>query len=447
MLKKLSVLLSLLMVILAATPVAFAQDEVILRYPITPDPEHLNPFTATTIAIGTINRNIYEGLARIDPNTAEPSPLLAEKWEVSDDFLTYTVTLRQGVLFHDVEGIEWENGDREMKAEDWVWSAHIYASPDENISKHPETMDDVVGVEEFRNGEADTISGIEVVDDYTFKVTLKAPNRLFFTVGAGSISVVPREAYEQLEDFSNRPVGTGPFMFVEWLKDDHITLTANPEYWQEGLPKVDGVRFINVADANTELLMYRQDELDFLFHFPTGQFAAVREEFADEYHEMPGLNLRYFGFKMNQGFFAENPLVRKAFAHAFNRELVWDELMEGIRYPATLGVLPPAMPASTPETIYEYNLEKAAQLLEEAGFPNGEGIPPIDLYVFAAAKDELSLPVFQEDLRTLGVTLNIVVEDAATYWDHIGQDDVLMFLSGWSAGVADPSDTLNYWVS
>ena len=424
---------------------AVAQDEVILRYPITPDPEHLNPFTATTIAIGTINRNIYEGLAQIDMETGEALPNLAESWEVSDDKLTYTIHLRHGVLFHDVEGVVYENNDREFHADDWVWAAHIANSADETISQHPEAMEGVVGWEAHRNGEADTIEGIVAPDDYTIQVTLEEPNRLFFTAGPGTISVVSPEAYEQLgEDFNNHPVGTGPFNFVEWLRDDHITLVANNEYWNEGYPKVDGVEFINVPDANTELLLYRQGDLDFLFNMPSGQRAAVKEEFPNDLREMPGLNVRYFGFKMEQGFFFENPLVRQAFAHAFNRELVWNELMEGARFPALLGVLPPSMPASTPSIIYEYNLDKAAELLAEAGFPNGEGIPEITLYVFATARDELSFPVLQQDLATLGVTLNIEIEDNSTYWDHIGEDDVIFFLSGWSAGIPDPSDVLNF---
>src|SRR5690606_17757637 len=114
---------------------------------------------------------------------------------------------------------------------------------------------------------------------------------------------------------------------------------------------------------NTALLQYRNGELDFLLSFPAGQRDAVMEEFADHVNEIPGLNVRYFGFKMDTGFFSDKPLVRKAFNYAFNRELVWNELMEGARFPATLGVLPPEMPASTPATIYTYDVERAAALL------------------------------------------------------------------------------------
>jgi ABC-type transport system substrate-binding protein len=440
--KVLFVLVLTLLAVLALP--TFAQDDaVVLRYPISPDPEHLNPFTATTIAIGTVMNNIYEGLFRLDQETGEPVPNLAESYTVSDDQLVYTFNLRQGVLFHDVSWVEYENGDREFKADDWVWAAELSQNADETISAHPEWVESVVGAAEFNAGEAESISGIEALDDYTIRVTLTEPNRLFLlTLG---VPAVPREAYEQLgENFGTQPVGTGPFQFVEWQRDSFVMLEANRDYWMAGFPKVDGVRFINVPDANTALLQYRAGELDFLFGFPTGQRAATIAEFQDEYFERPGLNVRYFGFKMDQGFFAENPLVRQAFAHAFDRELVWNELMEGARFPATLGYLPPSMPASTPASIYNYDMERAAELLVEAGFPGGEGIPPLQLYVFSGARDELSLPVLQESLAQLGVELEIIVEDASTYWDHIGEDDVLFFLSGWSAGVNDPSDVFNF---
>lgn len=442
--KKLTLLLIALLLMGLLAPLTSAQDEVILHYPIGVDPEHLNPFTATTIAISVVNNNIYEGLTSLDLATAEPQPALAESWEISEDLLTYTFNLRQGVLYHDVAGVEWD-GDREVKAEDFVFSAHVYNTDDETVSQHPEIMDGVLGAEAHRAGEAETIEGIQAIDDYTLAITLEQPNRLFFSLGPGGLIPMPQEAYEQLGDELNtNPVGTGPFQFVEWLRDDTLTLAANDEYWNPELPLVDGIEFINVPEENTALGMYRNGELDFLFSFPSGQRQSVIDEFGDHFNEIPGLNVRYFGFKMDTGFFSDKPLVRQAFNYAFNRELVWNELMEGARFPADLGVLPPSMPASTPSTIYSYDPERAAQLLEEAGYPGGEGIPEITLYVFSSAADELSLPVLQQDLAELGVTINIEAEDSATYWTHIGEDDVEIFLSGWSAGIPDPSDVLNF---
>lgn len=473
-------LVSLLLTLLALGSLAVAQDEpVVLRYPISAEPEHLNPFLADTIAIGTVTRNIFEGLARYDPPTNSVVPALAESWTVSDDGLTYTFNLRKGVLFHEMPGVEYAEGEREVTADDILWNYLTALNGDEDVSIHAGELDMIAGAVEYTEAtspveitpeaasaeatpevmdvDPSTVpapSGLRVVDDYTFEITLNAPDRLFLI--NGMISIVSPQAYEQLGDaIMNTPVGTGPFRFVEWLRQDRVVLEANPDYWQEGLPKVDGIRFINYGDANTALLDYRENNLDFLFSFPTGQRGAVIEEFADEYNEMPGLHLRYFGFKMSTGFMAENPLVRQAFNYALNRELIWNELEEGARFPADKGMLPPSMIASTPATIYTYDPVKADQLLDEAGFPNEDqndpssprpGLPEFDLYVLASLKDELSIPVWQEDLRQLGVTLNIVVEDGATYWDHIVEDDVLLFINGWAAGINDPADVFDFLI-
>ncbi len=439
---KFLLLVMALTLLVGVIPAGAQEEAAVLRVPMNPDPEHLNPFTGTTIAISNILNQVYEGLIGLDANTGEFTPKLAESWDVSEDGLTYTFHLRQGVLFHEAEGVEFEDGDREFKADDWVAAANYAATNDESISAHPEWLESVVGYTEKFEGTAETISGITVVDDYTIEVQLTEPNRLFLTTLG--VPGIPQEVVASMDDFLTTPVGTGPFQFVEWQRDSFLELAANPDYWQEGKPLLAGIRYINVPDDNTALLQYRQNELDLLYSLPTGQRAALIEEFANEYSEEPGYNIRYFGFKMDTGFFADQPLVRQAFAHAFNRELVWDELMEGARFPATLGYLSPMMAASTPANIYEYNPERAAELLAEAGFPGGEGLPEFDLYVFASAAEELSLPVLQEDLRQLGVTINIVAEDSSTYWDHIGQDDVEMFLSGWGAGLNDPSDVFNY---
>ena len=431
----------ILVLTLLAMPAA-AQEGNELRIPMFPDPEHLNPFTSTTVAISNVNNNIYEGLLGLDNPTGEYIPRLAESYTLSDDNLSYTFNLRQGVMFHDTGTVEFADGNREFTSEDFICAAEHSVNEDETVSAHPEWLESVVGYDEFLAGEADSISGLSAPDAYTINMTLKAPNVLFLTTLG--VPGIPCEVVADMESYINSPVGTGPFQFVEWQRDSFLQLAANPDYYQEGKPGVDGVRFINVPDENTALLQYREGDLDFLFGLPTGQRNEVITEFADEYNELEGYNVRYFGFKMDQGFFAENPLVRQAFAHAFNRDLVWNDLMEGARFPANAGDLPPAMSTETEATLYPYDMARAAELLVEAGFPEGDGIPEIDLWVFSSAAQELSLPVLQQDLATLGVTLNINVEDASTYWDHIGEDDVIMFLSGWSAGLPDASDVLNY---
>ena len=419
---------------------ASGQAQGTLNYPIDSDPDILDPWRTTTVASRRILDNIYEGLTTFDPETAEVVPELAESWEISEDALTYTFKLRPGVLFQEAEGVSYKA--REMTADDVVWSWTRYLTEDTEVSEHPEYLIDVAGAQAYLDGEAQTVSGLKVIDDLTLEVTLAQPSHRFLA-NLVSAYVVPQEALDGLGDrLSNRPVGTGPFVFERWNRDDQLVLGKNPDYWEEGLPHLDQVRFLNVPEASTGLLQYREDELDLLLDIPTPEIKNVQDEFADEYYEKPGLNVRYWGFKMDVEPFGSNLKLRQAFNYAVDRNLIWDVLMEGQRRPADAGVLPPEMPAADVEG-YSYDLERAKTLLAEAGYPNGEGLEPITLYYFASADDAPQV-AFQDMMSQLGVQIELQKEDSATYWSHIGEDDVQLFLSGWSSDFADPSEVFDF---
>ncbi len=411
-----------------------------LNYPIDSDPESLDAWRTTTVASRRILDNIYEGLTTFDPATAEVVPELAESWEVSDDGLTYTFKLRPGVLFQEVDGVTYDS--REMTADDVVWSWTRYLTEDTTISEHPEYLSGVAGAQAYLDGKAESVSGFKVIDDLTLEVTLSQPNHRFLA-DLVSAYVVPEAALDGLGDkLSSQPVGTGPFTLERWNRDDQLVLAKNPDYWEQGLPHLDEVRFLNVPEASTGLLQYREDELDLLLDIPTPEIKNVQRDFEGEYHESPGLNVRYWGFKMDAPPFADNLKLRQALNHAVDRDLIWNVLMEGQRRPGDAGVLPPEMPAADVEG-YTYDLEQAKQLLAEAGYPNGEGLAPITLYYFASDEDAPHV-AFQDMMSQIGVTINLQKEDSATYWDHIGQDDVQLFLSGWSSDFADPSEVFNF---
>lgn len=433
------VLFTLVMGIMSL-PVVSAQEPGILRFAISADPEHLNPFRSITVATRRIIVNVYEALTTLDSATAALAPQLADSWDISDDGLVYTFHLKPGVLFQEFPGVTYT--DREVKADDWVWSMKTFLSGDEEVSAHPEYLASVVGAEAFTKGEATDVEGIKVIDDYTLQLTLTAPNHRFL-FDLINVNVVPQEAYEQLPDFSNTPVGTGPFIFQEWKRDDRFTFTKNNEYWDAGLPKLDGLQILNVPDANNQVLMYRENQLDLLLSFPAGQRSLLLGEFASEAVQKPSLNVSYYGFNMKDGFFADKPLVRQALAYAVNRDEMWNTVMEGARVPGNAGVLSPDMPASDVAG-YPYDPEKAKQLLSDAGYPEGQGLPTFDLYVLGSEANEPYIALTQAYLAQVGVNVNIVSEDDTTYWDHVGNPDVEIFWSGWSSDFADPSEVFNY---
>lgn len=462
----LTLFLILILTSLMLAPLSIAQGEDgFIRYPITADPEHLNPFIADTITIGTVNRNIFEGLTRLDPLSGDINPAIAESWEIGEDEdgnQTFTFNIREGVMFHQLDGIEYAEGEREVTADDIWWNYMVAMNADEDISirsgdaaiqsilgasEYIEAMEAMVEAEEdvpLINEDMD-VAGLEVIDDYTFRITLAQPDRLFLI--NGMISIVSPEAYMQLgDDISNTPVGTGPYQFVEWRRQDTLVIEANPDYYMEGLPMNPGIRFINYGDENTALLDYREGNLDFLFSFPSGQRQVIIDEFGDEFNEQPGLHIRYWGYNMETGFLSEQPLVRRALAHALDRETAWNILAEGARFPADLGFLPPSFPASTPETTYPYDLELAAELLAEAGFPEGEGLPVMKIHLLEVISDEAQVVVWQQGLESIGVQVEFIVEDGGTYWDSIVEDDAMIFQNGWAAGIPDPSDVFDFLI-
>lgn len=411
-----------------------------LRYPISADPEHLDAWRSTTVATRRVLVNIYEGLTTFDPKGGDVVPLLADSWDISDDGLTYTFHLKHGVQFQAAPGVTYD--DREMTADDVEWSFLRYLTNDTDISEHPEYLSSLAGAEAYLAGEADGVSGMRVVDPYTLELTLTAPNHRFLADLVNAY-VVPREALDGLgSGLSNAPVGTGPFLFDSWRRDDRLVLKANPDYWEAGAPSLDSVVFMNVPDNTTGLLQYRQGELDLLLDFPDGQLKSIQSEYTDEYHEASGLNVRYWGFKMTEPPFADNVALRQAFNYAVDRDLIWTTLMEGARLPGNAGVLPPAMPAADVQG-YPYDLEKAKAKLAEAGYPGGQGLEPITLYYFASASDAPQV-AFQEMLAQIGVSIVLQKEDSSTYWTHVGEPDVKLFLSGWSADFADPSEVLDF---
>ncbi len=444
MFKKLSALFVVVLVAGLLTPLsAGAQEPGVLRLAHTEEPEHFNPFRSITVATRSILTQTYEALARYDPASEGIVPELAESWDISDDGLVYTFHLRQGVLFQEHEGVTYES--REVTAADWLWSMKTFLSGDTEVSAHPEYLAAVKGAPEFTAGAAEDVEGLVALDDYTLQITLSAPNHRFI-LDLINVNVVPQEAYEQLGDaFNNTTVGTGPFRVKEWFRDDRIVLEKNPEYWEEGLPLLDQIISYNVPDANNHVLMYRQNEIDVLGNFPAGQRTALLEEFAAEAHEGPGLNVNYYSFDMGSGFFAgeEKKLVRQAMNYAINRDEMWNVLMEGSRLPGNQGVLLPSMPAADVEG-YPYDLEKAKQLLADAGYPNGEGIPEFDQWVLGSSAQNPFHAALQAYLAEIGIKTTIKVVDNTTYWSDIEGEDCIFFFSGWSADFNDPSEVFNF---
>ena len=362
-----------------AAPPVLAQARQDLVIGVTVEPPHLDP---TTHVAGSIREivyaNVYEGLTLTDQN-GQPYPALAESWEVSDDGLTYTFHLREGVTFHDGTSFE---------AEDVKFTYDRARGPDsQNAGKR------IFGA----------IDTIETPDDATVVVTLSRPDGSFlYNMGSADAAIVSPES---VADLTTHPVGTGPFQFEEWVRGDHITLTRFDDYWGEPA-RLDKVTFRIITDPQAQVAALRTGEIDV---FPNMGAPELLGEFEadDDFKVMLGSTEGEAIMALNH---RREPFsdvrVRQALTHAIDREAVIEGALAG--YGEAIGShYPPNLPDYVDYTgLYPFDPGKAKELLTEAGYGSGFDmqliLPP---FPYARRSGE----IIQAYLAQVGVNASIEV--------------------------------------
>lgn len=321
-----------------------AQAQTDLTVALQLEPPHLDPTSAAAGAIDSVlYSNVFEGLTRFKSD-GSIVPGLAESWEISDDGLTYTFKLHNGVTFHD---------GTTMDAEDVKFSL------------------DRARAEDSVNAQKALFAGISdvtVVDPQTVKVTLSAPNGSFlFNMAWGDAVIV---APESIENIKTSPIGTGAFKFVDWVQGDSIEITRNDAYW--GTPAVlDGATFKFISDPTAAFAAMMAEDIDAFVGFPAPENLPQFE--ADPRFQVlvgssEGETILSTNNKMPP---FDNVKVREAVAHAIDRQAIIDGAMFGLGTPIGTHFAPhnPAYVDLTANSAYDPELSK--KLLAEAGFPDG----------------------------------------------------------------------------
>ena len=405
----------------------------VYRRPLANDPSSLDPARATDIYAYMVVNQIFDGLVQFD-NHLNPVPAIAGFWEASLDGLTWTFHLRKGVTFHH---------GREVTAADVVYSYTrlldpALQSPAAGLFKH------IRGAEAFRAGNATQVEGLRALDRYTLQIVLKEPYAPFLSILAmANAKVVPREEVEKLgEQFGLRPVGSGPFTFLQWERNQRIVLQAYEAYYEER-PFLDRLVF-EVGKQDVESLSaFLKGEFEESI-VPSSEAEALQAN--PRYRSYtrvrkPTLHLLYIGFNMNKEPFT-HPKVRQAFNHAINKEAIVQDIRKGNSIVAN-GILPPGMPGYNPELMgYVYNPHQAKKLLAEAGYPEGQGLPVIDLWYSSKEETALKeLEAYQGYLAELGVRLEIhEVANWPTFKAILDEGKPLMFRLGWHSDIPDPDN-------
>lgn len=380
-------------------------------------------------------KSLFDGLMDYVPGTTDLRPGLAESYTVSEDGTVFTFTLRKGVVFH--------NG-REMTAEDVKYSLDRVTLP-ATQSPGAGFFASIVGFDKISNGEAETLSGVEVIDPLTVQITLSRPDATFLHVmGLNFASVVPQEVVEEMgDDFGKNPVGTGAFKLTDWTIGQRVVFEKNADYWREGVPYLDGVTFEVGQEPIVALLRLQQGEVDVPGDgIPPAKFVEVMNDPTQAAQVVEGGQLHTGYITLNVGMAPFDQLaVREAVNMAINKDRI-TQIINGRAVPATQP-LPPSMPGYTEGFDgFAYDVEGAIAKLSEAGLEDGF---TTQLYVMNTDPNPRIAQAIQQDLAAIGVTLEIRSLAQANVIEAGGAGEAPMIWSGGMAWIADFPDPSNFY--
>jgi len=389
----------------------------------------LSTETQTTM----ISTQLYNTLVRAKPGQLEVEPDLATSWAISPDGLVWTFTLRQGVTFHD--GAPFNAEAVKFNIDRWADPNNRYRPKGGTF----EAWDAFVG---------NTYKESRVVDPYTVQVVLKSPNApLLAALSAISFGFASPRSMQLSGGASvtQHPVGTGPFRLVEWVRDDHITLDANPSYFRRGLPKVGRVIFRVIKDNAARFLALKAGEVQ-LMELPNPD--DVRTARADPSLRVmlrPAFNTGWLRFNMNLPLFQDRR-IREAVALAIDRQAIVEGLYGGYGQVADQ-LLPPVMwGRSSTVRGHPFDPARAKQLLAEARYPNGFSFDfwyiPVSRTYFPNGKDIGT--AIASYLSKVGIRAHLMTEDWATYLKDGDTNRFQVYMIGSTGDYGDPDPFWSY---
>jgi ABC-type transport system substrate-binding protein len=382
----------------------------------------------------SVIKSIFDGLMDYKPGTTELEPDLAESYTVSDDGLTYTFKLREGLKFH--------NG-RAVTPADVKYSLERAVNPSTQ-SPGGGYFSMIKGYDDVAGGKATELSGIATPDDRTVVITLTRPDATFLHLMAINFGfVVPKEEIEKAgADWGKAPVGTGAFKFVEWVPGQRIVLERNKDYYRPGVPYLDKLTFEFGQDPTVAVLRLKKGEVDIVGDgIPPAQFAEVMADPANKELIAVGdqLHTGYVTMNVTTPPF-DNLKVRQAVNMAINKERIV-RLINNRGTPATQA-LPPAMPGYNPDNKgYPHDPEGAKKLLAEAG----AGEITTELYAMNVDPNPRIAQAIQQDLAAVGIKAEIRSLAQAEVIAAGGAGKAPMIWSGGMAWIADFPDPANFY--
>lgn len=351
----------------------------------------------------------------ITEEDGEIVPLLAENFSANDDATQFTFNLRQGVTFHD---------GTPFNAESVKVNFERIMDPDNSLRLY--------------NRGFNNIKSIETPDDYTVIVTLNTPNSSMLPKFVPAKIVSPKAL--ESGDITQHPVGTGPYKFVEWVQGDHLTIDLNKEYWAD-TATVERITYKPVPENGARVAMLKTGEADFIFPLPTQNINELENHEGVVVDKVKSTIARYVSLNtMKEPF--NDKRVRQALNYAIDKDAYINVVMAGLATPLD-SPLPSEMRYYQSQSLYEHNIEKAKDLLKEAGYDNGF---EVDIWGNTNSDTLKGMQFVQQQLSQIGVKVNIVSMEEGTLSDKIyggatpEEAEVQMWYVSWGTA---PTDTDN----
>ncbi|HEU5139212.1 MAG TPA: ABC transporter substrate-binding protein [Bacillales bacterium] len=395
------------------------------------DAVSLDPAAVTGGPSFAVTKNIYETLVNFnyeEQSTEVVKTGLAKDWKISDDGKVYTFTLREGIKF--------QNGEK-FTADAVVFNFNRWKNGKGKFPYYPSMFGGY--------GDKSVIKSVEAVDEHTVKFTLVRPLAPFLKDLAMSPFAIasPKAIQKYGKDYGKHPVGTGAYKFVEWKPNNTITLKKYEDYWKDGLPKLDRVIFKVIKSNRARLTALENGEIDLMLGLNPSDIKEVKGKKDLQVFYRPPLNIGYLGLTVTREPFG-NVKVRKAMNYAINKKEIVNAFYADAAKVA-VSPLPPTIAGFNSELDpYEYNPEKAKQLLAEAGYPDGF---KMELWAMPVPRPYMPngkkiAQAMQADLKKVGIDAKIVSYDWATYLDKASKGEADAFLLGWTSDNGDADNVL-----
>ncbi|SDZ89308.1 oligopeptide transport system substrate-binding protein [Oribacterium sp. KHPX15] len=424
--------------------------EKVLNVQRGPSPETIDPALNSASDGANMILHAFEGLLKFDQNNDIVGGL-AESWEQSEDGLTWTFHLRPD--------LKWSDGSA-LTANDFVYSWKRVADPNTAAPYGYDLLNVVAGYEEASKGDIDALQ-VEATDDNTFVVHLSNPCVYFDKIAAFTVMVPVQQATIEAagDSWATDPatyITDGPYYMTEFTDGSQIVFEKNPYYWDAENITFDKIVWHLIEDSNTSYTAYNQGELDMIKDVPTEEIPTLNGN--EEFHVEPLMGTYYVTFNTQKEPF-NDAKVREALSLAIDRKYVADTIMQGTYSPATnfvgAGVSDAAEGSSFVDVTkekygdhfdienYDANLEKAKELLAEAGYPNGEGFPAFDYLTNDSGYHKAVAEYLQSAWAELGLTMNVNIQEwkTVTADRRAGNFDVAR--NGWVYDWDDPSNMIN----